>query len=425
MEIPEVLLPLFTDPHTHNIIKGGRGGSKTRTVAGLIVWIMSRAPLNIICGREIQKSLKDSSFAVIKDEIIRQKQSNNFDIRESRAEIVSRTGGRAVFIGLQQHTIDSIKSYEGFHWSWIEESQSVSKLSLDILIPTLRIDDYFEMNFGSMKCVFPLRMFIYTLNPYTWDDPINLVLPEYREDVQSLTINYSDNPWFPESLEKERVQAKQQMSPEEYGRIWEGIPFEEAEKSVMVRSKVNAAMERDASRDGGIVVGADIARFGSDKTVFYKREGMQIIDSKVVTKTDTQTVAKMLFDFASGGKINIDDTGIGGGCTDRLKEMGANVVPINFGGKPLDNKKYPDIISEMWFNLYGLIDQIGLPKDHELNAELSSRYYKYTPDERRKVESKEEYKKRTGRRSPDKADAMILCFYDKRSSGSVNQIKGW
>lgn len=416
MQIPEVLLPLFETPHTHNIIKGGRGGAKTRTIAGLIVWVMARAPLNIICAREIQKSLKDSSFAVLRDEISRQGQSLNFDVREGKGEIVSRTGGRAVFIGLQQHTVDSIKSFENFHWCWVEEAQSVSKVSLDILIPTLRTDHYFELYFGKMKCVFPLRMFIYSLNPYTWDDPINLVLPDYRDDVQTLTINYSDNPWFPDVLEKERLQALAQMSPEEYGRIWEGIPFEEAEKAVMVRGKVQAAADRKVSTEGGIVVGADIARFGGDKTVFYKRQGLQVVDSLVITKTDTQTVAKRLFDFAEGGKINIDDTGVGGGCTDRLKEMGANVVPINFGGNPIDKKKFPDIISEMWFNLASLIDTVGIPNDPELLAELSSRYYKYTPDEKRKVESKDEYKKRTGRKSPDKADALILCFYNRQNN---------
>jgi len=66
----------------------------------------------------------------------------------------------------------------------------------------------------------------------------------------------------------------------------------------------------------------------------------------------------------------------------------------------------------MWFNLAGMIDQIGLPDDNELLAELSSRHYRYTPDERRAVESKDEYKKRTGRHSPDSADALILAYFN-------------
>jgi len=419
MQIPDAILPLFETPKTHNIIKGGRGGAKTRTVAALIIWIMARVPWRIICAREIQKSLKDSSFAVLRDEIYRQGQAKNFDIRESKGEIISSKGARAVFIGLQQHTVDSIKSFEGFHAAWIEEAHSVSKKSLEVLIPTLRIDDSFGLDFGGVEFVFPLRMFIYTTNPYIWDDPINLVLSDDREDVQYITVNYSDNPWFPKSLEKERLQAEKHMDYNEYLRIWEGIPYEDAEKVVVSRSKVVDASERDIEAEGGIVVGADIARFGSDKTVFYKRIGLKVVGEMILAKKDTQTVAKLLFDFAEGGKIIIDDTGVGGGVTDRLNEMGANVVPINFGGKAREKKKYPDVISEMWFNLAGMIDTIELPKDDDLIAELSNRYFKYTPDERRKVESKEDYKKRSGRKSPDKADAMILCFYNRTREISV------
>ncbi|MEA1910004.1 MAG: phage terminase large subunit, partial [Patescibacteria group bacterium] len=267
MQIADKLLPLLETPYTHNIIAGGRGGSKSRGVAALIVWIMARSPLNVICGRETQKSLADSSFAMIRDEIYRQGQGANFQIRESRNLITSNTGARAVFIGLKEHTVDSIKSYEGFHWSWLEEAHSISKKSLEVLIPTLRVDDYFRIQFGDKSYVFPLRMFIYTLNPFTWDDPINTVLPESRADVQKITINYYDNPWFPESLETERIEAKKVMPPEEYDRIWEGIPFEDTERAVITRDSVQSAMERNASQDGGIVVGADIARFGADRTI--------------------------------------------------------------------------------------------------------------------------------------------------------------
>ncbi len=109
-----------------------------------------------------------------------------------------------MFIGLQQHTVDSIKSYDGFHWVWIEEAQSVSKESLEILIPTLRIDGWFKVDLGGAEFKFPLRMFVYTMNPYSWDDPINFVLPESREDTQVIQVNWYDNPWFPSALNDER-----------------------------------------------------------------------------------------------------------------------------------------------------------------------------------------------------------------------------
>jgi len=413
MQIPDKISPLILTPHTHNPIEGGRGGGKSRAVAALLVRIMAHNPLNVICAREVQKSLADSSFAIMRQEIYRQNLGQHFDIIESRNLIKGKNGSRAIFIGLLQHTVDSIKSYEGFHWAWIEEAHSISKKSLEILIPTLRIDGAFLVELGDKKYKFPLRMFIYTMNPYSWDDPIRTVLPENRKDVQTIKINYSDNPWFPESLEAERLEAKKVMIPEEYDRIWEGIPFEDTERAIITRAEVKEAIKREASQDGGIVVGADIARFGTDRTVFVKRRGMQVIDIKIMARKDTQEVARRLADFAEGGRIVVDDTGVGGGVTDKLKDLGCSVIPINFGRRAVNKKKYPDIISEMWFNLAGSLKKIGLPDDRILIEELSGRHYKYTQDERRKVESKEEYKKRTGRRSPDLADAMILCYFTK------------
>jgi PBSX family phage terminase large subunit len=420
MQVSSKLKPFFDLPVTHNIFEGGRGGGKTRTIGALIVEVMRKAPLNVICGREIQKSLKESSFAILVKEIERNGYSSEFQIRESDSTITSAAGGRAVFTGLQQHTVDSIKSYEGFHWAWIEEAQSISKNSLEVLIPTLRSDGWFKTDIGGKEFRFPLRMFLYTMNPYTWDDSINLVLPDSREDTRRIKINYYDNPWFPASLEKERIEAKRTMSTDEYLRIWEGIPYDNAENAIVSRSSVQAAMQRKVSTDGGIVVGADIARFGADRTVFIKRQGMQVIDMKVLSGKDTQEVARQLKDYAQGGRIVVDDTGVGGGVTDKLKDLGALVQPVNFGWKAKDGKKYPDIISEMWFNLADHIHEIGLIQNNELLEEVSSRHFTYTSDERRKVESKNDYKKRTGKKSPDIADALILAFYQPRAVGTPN-----
>lgn len=420
MKAPEKLRPLFDAPHRHNKIEGGRGGGKSVSAAGLIALCMDRTPLNVLCGRETQKSLKDSSYAELEDAIRLNCDISRFRLARSESTIYGPNGNRAVFIGLREHTVDSIKSYKGFHWGWIEEAHAVSKKSLDVFIPTLRTDGWFGVDLGDGKQrAFPLRMFIYTMNPYSWDDPINGVLPDHREDVQKIIINYYDNPWFPEALEIERAQAEKTMHPDEYNRIWEGVPFEDAERAIIPREKIKAAMERTASRDGGRVVGADIARFGADRTQIYEREGMQVISEKTLTKKDTQTSARVIHDVAKGARIVVDDTGVGGGVTDKLKDMRDIVTPINFGAKAKNKKKYPDIISEMWFEFAEMIDQVGLPDDPELLQELSSRHFKYTNDERRKVESKEDYKKRTGRRSPDKADALLLCFYNK-----VSEMRG-
>jgi phage terminase large subunit len=111
--------------------------------------------------------------------------------------------------------------------------------------------------------------------------------------------------------------------------------------------------------------------------------------------------------------IKVDDTGVGGGVTDEMMRRGYNIMAINFGAKPKDKNKYPNLISEAWFYMAEIMPTIQLEMDSDLLMELSSRRWVMDNRGRRGVESKEAYKKR-GYRSPDMADATILCFYTGR-----------
>jgi hypothetical protein len=419
MKFPKKMLPLIDTPHTHNKCKGGRGGGKSFTIGLFLANVMSQVPIQIIFARETQKSLKESSYALMKKSVEILGLTKQFNFIESQGIITSSAGARGVFIGMKDHTIDSIKSYEGYEWVFVEEAHSVSSVSLNTLIPTLRQDGYFKIDLGDGKDrVFPLRMFLYALNPFSWSDPIDLVLPDSRNDTQEIIINHYDNPFFPESLDSERIEAKKTMTTEEYDRIWEGIPYDDAERGVMSRKAVEAAMNRKVEKTGVITTAADIARFGNDKIVFMRRDGMQITDWRQYSKLSTQETARLFNDFSEGADRGIiDDTGVGGGVTDKLNDLRKagqlkfkSVVPINFGAAAKDKKKYPDIISEMFFSLADQMHAIGLPNHEKLKLELISRNFEYTPDERRKVESKEKYKKRTGLSSPDFADCAIMLF---------------
>jgi hypothetical protein len=112
--------------------------------------------------------------------------------------------------------------------------------------------------------------------------------------------------------------------------------------------------------------------------------------------------------------IKVDDDGVGGGVSDKLRDMGANVTMVHNGGTTGINKKlYTTCADEQWFTFP--IDYVDLPEDRELAQELGGRLFKYTPDDRRKVESKQAFKDRYGR-SPDKADAVLLAFYEGHGS---------
>lgn len=166
---------------------------------------------------------------------------------------------------------------------------------------------------------------------------------------------------------------------------------------------------------GVIEVGVDVARKGADSTKMYKRKGMKIIDKKSVNKMDTMEVVHEVEKFVDYNKeilIKIDSTGLGVGPYDRLKELDYNVVPIVFGSNGKDNDRYQDCIAEMWYEVSDIIKDISCPYDKELEKELINRLK--TPLDkrgRRGIEGKKDYKKRTGRGSPDNADSFLLCFY--------------
>lgn len=168
-------------------------------------------------------------------------------------------------------------------------------------------------------------------------------------------------------------------------------------------------------------IGCDVARGGADNTEMYKRKGMKVIDERTITTRQLPPKAKLVYiskeleDFARKKRdirIKIDDTGVGGGLTDIMQDKGYDIVPINFQQQAKDPNNYPNAISEMWFEVAAMIDEIACENNEVLQTELVNRKRKPLDKKgRRVIESKDEYKKR-GFPSPDKADAFLLTFYD-------------
>lgn len=162
-------------------------------------------PLRILCTREIQRSIKDSVHKLLSDQIEALGLAAFYDVQATT--IKGANGTEFLFAGLQDHTVESIKSYEGVDIAWIEEAQSVSERSAEILIPTIRK---------------PGSELWWTFNPTRTDDYVyqRFVV---KGDVQAvvLTVNWRDNPWFPDVLETERVRL-QAINDDLYRHVWEG-----------------------------------------------------------------------------------------------------------------------------------------------------------------------------------------------------------
>ena len=134
-----------------------------------------------------------------------------------------------------------------------------------------------------------------------------------------------------------------------------------------------------------------------DRIVFWKRKGLKTINHSIHSKLRTPETCDALekfVDFNKDIEIRVDDTGVGGGVTDEMMKRGyRNIIAINFGGTPSDKDKYPNWISEAWFHFSSIMTQVQLPFDSDLLMELTTRQWAQDNKGKRRVESKDDYKR--------------------------------
>lgn len=371
---------------------------KSTAVAYALLLRGRQAKTRILCTREFQNSIADSVHKLLKDLIDKHGFTDYIVQNDTIRNTI--TGTEFIFKGLKKDS-QAIKSLEGVDLCWVEEAQTISKGSIDILIPTIRKD-------GSQ--------IIWTFNRVTELDPVYVEIVTKADDKTFVLQVNSDALEAIGQLPQTMIEEREKMKvndPSMYAHVWLGQPLSQVDNAILARADVLEAMNREADEDGAIEIGADIARMGNDRTEFVKRKGHKEIGRVTFSKLRTTEVCDQLEAFAENDKtvlIKVDDTGVGGGVTDEMMKRGYNVMAINFGSKAMDSDKYPNLISEAWFYMQQIIRDIQLLQDNDLLMELSNRAWVMDSKGRRGVEGKDAYKKR-GYRSPDKADATILCFY--------------
>lgn len=180
-------------------------------------------------------------------------------------------------------------------------------------------------------------------------------------------------------------------------------------------SDVEAATQRSADSSVIIaapkVLGVDPARFGDDRSVIVKRQGLKCFEPQVYRGIDNMTLADrvaMTIQDWEPDAVFID-AGAGSGVIDRLRQLGYDVVEVAFGGKATD-PGYLNKRAEMWFGMRDWIMAGGIiPNLMELKQDLATPTYWYDAAGRRQLEPKEDIKKR-GLPSPDIGDALALTF---------------
>lgn len=160
-------------------------------------------------------------------------------------------------------------------------------------------------------------------------------------------------------------------------------------------------------------LGVDIARFGSDKTVYTIVEGNAVKEQFIDTKRDLMHIVgriKSIMENENIEIVSLDDTGLGGGVTDRLRELNVRVNPVNGGEAAIESEKFYNRRTEIWWNMREWIRNEGvIPENTNLFADLTAPKFFYTSKGQIKLESKEEIRKRLGR-SPDFGDSLAIAL---------------
>ncbi len=233
---------------------------------------------------------------------------------------------------------------------------------------------------------------------------------------------------------EERRRSWGEGSPEWKIRV-EGEFPEDLFHGLVMLSWIKPAVTRSTSRqEAPVRLGVDVARYGSDATCIVARRGPEILSVESAHGLSTTAVAGRVLEAqgrfgVADEDVSIDDTGVGGGVTDRLREDGREPNAINFGERADDRDRFANARTELYWRLREALrpdsrDEhlalAGAPREAVGAIKQATKVrYKFTGDGRIQLESKDEIRKRIGR-SPDEADALVLTYATATSDFAVN-----
>lgn len=412
LSMPPKMLPMITKFNEYNYLyaEGGRGSAKTHSVARFILYLASKHKLRVVCGREIQNSIEESVYTVLCDLI----ESFNlyFDI-QSRKLIHRVTGSTISFKGFREQGSVSIKGLEGVDILWIDEAQSVTKPTMDVLIPTIRKEK---------------SKVFFTMNRFMLDDAVHEYLYG-RPDCLHIHINYFENPFCPLRLkaEAETVRLKSQR---DYDHIYLGKPLSAASDYLFNYDRLHAM--KDLKPFGDLlyrqrVMGIDFAAEGDDQCV------ATVLDR--VSAQHWQCTAQVAWDetdpMVSVGKIValmgqykpdaacLDVGGQGNVVHSRLSEVGVAIHRFDGAGVKsmgVNDIEYGNARAQAFYELKNWTDEAMLilnPEQKQVVKELEKIRFLYRSNGQRMIEPKLKMKKELGY-SPDYADSMMMAVWAAR-----------
>jgi phage terminase large subunit len=228
-EFPLKLQCLF-EKSRYKVLYGGRGGAKSWGVSRALLIKAAKEPLRILCAREFQTSIRDSVHKLLCDQIIALGLLGFYEITQN--SIRGKNGSEFAFVGLKNN-VANVKSYEGVDIAWVEEAQTTSRMSWDVLIPTIRKQD------SEIWITFnPELETDETYQRFVLNKPTNALVQK---------VNWSDNPWFPDTLRDEKDSLKYR-DPEAYNVVWEGLCRQTVDGAVFAKEIQMAELDDRITR---------------------------------------------------------------------------------------------------------------------------------------------------------------------------------
>jgi hypothetical protein len=395
--------------HDYVAIPAGRGVAKTFTLAVLTIWwLYTRRNARVAVTGPKFDQLKLTIWAEIQKWLAGAPTMQ--DQLKWTAERILHLDPKMNSFGfiLTSKEKENIAGVHGDHVLWIADEAS----NIDNVI--------FETIFGGMND--PEAKFVMSGNP-TKASGVFFDAAFGRDKHKWFVLNFNSEKSARAMRNKlwwERMQRYPKDS-DVYRVNVLGLPPRGNPKAIISLEECTRARDREDILPGNYLeMGLDPAAEGDDLCTIAIRQGMVLKEIRCFSKTQAQEVVNytlnMLKEYraktgiTSKVRIKVDDTGFGQAIRHMLaldEYNNIEVIPCLFGGK--GNDEYKDYATIMWYELRGAINDMSLPNDDELIEELSTRESQYVGQNCLRVEPKREYKKRLGR-SPDRADACILCF---------------
>ncbi len=218
----------------------------------------------VLCGREIQKSIAQSVKHLIQISIEKFNVGAYFDIKDQ--EIRTHGGGLITFQGMASHTADSIKSLEGYDVAYIEEAQSISQRTIDLLIPTIRK---------------PGSELWWAYNPDTPEDPVDALFmgPYPPKRTIIVDVGWKDNPWFPEEL-RDEMEMDKLRDLDKYNWVWGG-QYRGASEARVFRNYRTGDLDAFVPDNAVWFYGADwgfsVDPLAATRSCIFQHEGKEVL----------------------------------------------------------------------------------------------------------------------------------------------------